>query len=69
MLQTNIDFLLSMRIFAEVAMQQQEYLDTYYDFLMRLANREHLTLVTIKYFEFGSLLMEKVSEGLTQTKL
>ena len=69
MLQPNIDFLSSMRIYAEEAMQQQEYLDKYYDSFMRSANRGYLTLVTIKYFEFGSLLMEKVSEGLTQTKL
>ena len=70
MLQTNIDFLLSMRIYAEEAMQQQEYLDKYYDSFMRSTNnRPYLTLVTIKYFEFGSLSMEKVSEGPTQTKL
>ena len=49
-----------MRIDAGEAMQQQEYLDKYYDFCMRPANREYLFLVTIKYFEFGSLLMEKV---------
>ena len=36
---------------------------------MGSANRGYLTLVTIKYFEFGSLLMEIISEGLTQTKL
>ena len=48
---------------------QQEYLDKHYDYFMRSANRGYLTLVAIKYFEFGSLLIEKVSEGLTQTKL
>ena len=36
---------------------------------MRSTNRGYLTLVTINYFEFGSLLMKKVSEGLTQTKM
>ena len=66
MLQTNIEFLSSMRIYAEEAMLQQEYLDTYYDSFMRSANRGFLTLVTIKYFEFGSLLMVKVTEGLPQ---
>ena len=43
MLQTNIDFLSSMRIYAEEAMQQQEYLEKSYDSFMRSANRGYLT--------------------------
>lgn len=36
---------------------------------MRSANRGYMTLVPITYFEFGSLLMVKVAEGLTQKEL
>ena len=53
-------------IYAEEAMQQQEYLDKYCNSFIRSANRRYIILVPVKYFEFRSLLMVKVTEGQAQ---
>ena len=64
-----IEFLSHLRIYAEEAMEQKEYLDKYYDSFMRSSNRGYMTLVSIKYFDFGSQLITKVTETLNQRKL
>eukprot|EP00536_Pseudo-nitzschia_multiseries_P007333 jgi/Psemu1/17706/gm1.17706_g len=68
-LQKEIDFLSSMRFYAEEALQSQVYLDKCNDSFLRSSNRGRLTLVDEQYFHFGVMLMKKVSASVDQEKL
>ena len=68
-LRKEIDFLSSMRFYAEEALQSESYLDGCYDTYLRSLNRGRLTLVNEEYFQFGVVTMEKVAAALTQEKL
>eukprot|EP00536_Pseudo-nitzschia_multiseries_P014605 jgi/Psemu1/215285/e_gw1.735.4.1 len=65
-----IDFLSSMRFYAEESLQSQVYLDKWcYDSFLRSSNRGRLSLVNEQYFHFGVMLMKKVSASVDQEKL
>eukprot|EP00536_Pseudo-nitzschia_multiseries_P005420 jgi/Psemu1/12527/gm1.12527_g len=68
-LRKEIDFLSSMRFYAEEALQSQVYLNKCYDSFLRSSNRGRLTLVNEQYFHFGVMLIKKVSASVDQEKL
>eukprot|EP00536_Pseudo-nitzschia_multiseries_P004291 jgi/Psemu1/9647/gm1.9647_g len=68
-LRKEIDFLSSMRFYAEEALQSQVYLDKCYGSFLRSSNRGRLTLVNEQYFHFGVMLMKKVLASVDQQKL